>query len=112
MRFEFREPDLVTDPRGVRSLLEQGEKYTGLIKTVYKGGVYALCYYEEGIPHKELGPAYWRSYDGLETYYHNDLCNGVYYMPIGYQDYWKAMYEKYRGTDKETICMVNMLAAQ
>lgn len=104
---DFPTPDVILDCTNMANVSAVNharqhldDDYTGWVKII-KRQSFVFVRLENGGLHRILGPAMiWRL--GRFEYYLNDR----YYS---FKDYWKAMYELYKGTDQETLCLANML---
>lgn len=99
MRFDFKEPDLVLNSQQSRAFLSS-PSFSGLVKLQYLT-TFSLIWIKEGLWHKDLGPAHYHSSQGTISYFYED--NAMDHLP-----YWKLMLEKYRGTEYEELCLMNI----
>lgn len=101
MKFEYKEPDAYTVSDNYTVMNYGG--FTGLIKVEHPYG-FVWSWLKNGHLHRELGPAC------------VDEAGDLYYSLNGYtykthKDYWAEMYVKYRGTEHEELCMIELLAS-
>lgn len=94
--------DLVFYNKGMSYEKVVSDDFTGALLYVWVNSrEWHLMNYVNGKLHKELGPSI-VSDKGNEFYDIDNMCHT-------YEEYWNKMFEKYKGTDDEGLCLSKLL---